>query len=136
MTKTNEIPKSLAHLIRPHEEELSTAKFAMLSGHSQRHIEYLCDAGKLRYRRKSPLPLSHKLIPASELTKMGNPEMPQEEELTTEQFAMQSGLSARYVAKLCERGEIRHRRRTALQFSDIVIPTSELSKMKNLGENQ
>lgn len=70
MTNTNEIPKSLAHLIRPREEELTTAQFAQLSGRSQRHIEYLCDAGKLDYRRKSPLRFSHKLIPVSELAKM------------------------------------------------------------------
>ena len=62
-----EIPASLRHLIQPREQEFTTGEFARLAGVSRRHIRTLCEMGEIKYRRASPLPCSHYLIPAREL---------------------------------------------------------------------
>jgi excisionase family DNA binding protein len=58
--------------IDPGGEFVTTARFAKLTGLSQRHVTTLCDEGKIQFRRKSPKPGSRYLIPASEVERYRN----------------------------------------------------------------
>ncbi len=67
--------------------------------------------------------------PGEWIVKVGAPEvMP--EEITTAQFAEESGLSQDHVAQLCFDGLIKCRRKSPREKSSYLIPRSELDRFK------
>jgi hypothetical protein len=67
MDKNAKSAASVDNANAPIERRLSTAEFAKAAGITQRRVQALCDEGVLNYRRRSPLTMSHYLIPASEV---------------------------------------------------------------------